>query len=114
MNEFLRKYSKIAIILLALLVGIPCSLKRDIKAFIGIENQQGTNSNVNKVSCASVCSVFSKQEIEQNQKVFRKKQKALIAAHFDFVLAEHLPVLDDFSRLKEKIPSHILYQVFLI
>ena len=115
MFQFLNTYRKIVIVLLTIVLAIPCSVKRDLKQQFNIESNQSTQRNVAKIGCASFCSSYIKSNKKQKQQVFKKNiprfsfvQKDRIVVHLIF------PVLDQYHFFKEKIPTHIRNQQFLI
>ena len=115
MFQFLTTYRKIVIVLLTIVLAIPCSVKRDLKQQFNIESNQSEKNNSAKIGCASFCSSYINSNKKQKQQVFKKNvppfsfiQKDRIVAHLIF------PILDHYHFFKEKIPTHIRNQQFLI
>ena len=115
MFQFLTTYRKIVIVLLTIVLAIPCSVKRDLKQQFNIESNQSAKNNSAKIGCASFCSSYINSNKKQKQKKKKKNvppfsfiQKDRIVAHLIF------PILDQYHFFKEKIPTHIRNQQFLI
>ena len=115
MFHFLTTYRRFIIVLLTIVLAIPCSVKRDLKQQFNIESNQPAKNNSAKIGYASFCSNYIKSNKEQKQQVFKKNaspfsfiQKDRVVAHLIF------PILDQYHFYKEKIPTHIRNQQFLI
>lgn len=115
MLRFLRKYRTITLVTLALLVNIPCSLKRELKLLLAIEVNQGPQSGQGavKVPCTTYCGI--QEGIQEAQ--FAKQQEPGFPALRNALTGGEVPfrlLYDRFSALKEKIPSYLLYRKLLI
>ena len=90
---------------------MPCSVKQGIKHQFASENQQRTSNNKN--SCQTV------RDFERSYKKFEAKKyvdsfKSDSIDIFSFESVKNLSVLDLFNAQKERIPSYLLHQRFLI
>jgi hypothetical protein len=108
----LSKYKKYIIIAMVMLVAIPCSTKRELKQWFPIQHQP--NQGENKISCSNY--------IEINQVLKKERtQKHIIPFRFSSTSTKHSVLTDKktslsdfFGQQKEKIPTYILYEKFLI
>jgi len=115
MFQFLTTYRTIVIVLLAIVLAIPCSVKRDLKQQFNIESNQSAKINSAKIGCASFCSSYIKSNKKQKQQVFKKHTPPFSFVYKDrIVVHPTFPVLDQYHFFKEKIPTHIRNQQFLI
>lgn len=114
MLETSKTYRLFAIVLLTMFFAIPCTLKRDVKQFLGITTHQSSSQSTSKIGCVSVCKV---QQISQNKQEV-KKTKSIILVNFQKDIIPQKGIvkkpLNAYLLLKEKIPTQILYQQFLI
>jgi len=90
---------------------IPCSVKQGIKQKFASENQQKTSNN--KTSCQSVrdFDLSYKKALAKKSVNYYSSDSINI---FSFERVKHLSVHDIFNSLKERIPTHVLHQSFLI
>lgn len=108
---FQQKNYHLIVLGLALILVIPCSVKQDIKQKFAIENQQRTANA--KTSCQSV------REFDLSYKKSVEK-KTLSSVKSDSINIFSLIQVGEFSSLaifnaqKERIPTYILHQSFLI
>ncbi|WP_093366805.1 hypothetical protein [Chryseobacterium sp.] len=117
MFQFLKTYRQIVIVLLTIVMAIPCSVKRDLKQQFRPESTQSTNSNSPKIGCTSFCSVYSESNKKQKSQTFRKAAfpYSSLYAHESIITADFIaPIIDNYHFYKEKIPTHIRNQQFLI
>ncbi len=108
---FQQKNYYLIILGLALMLVIPCSVKQDIKQNSASKNQQRTT--IDKTSCQSV------RDFERSYKKFVAKKhidsfKTDSKNIFSFESVIKLSVLDLFNAQKERVPTYILNQRFLI
>ena len=117
MFQFLTTYRKIVIVLLTIVMAIPCSVKRDLKQQFNIESNQSAKNNSAKIGCASFCSVYSESNKKQKSQTFRKAALpySFLYEHESIITADFIaPIIDNYYFYKEKIPTHIRNQQFLI
>ena len=118
MFQFLTTYRKIVIVLLTIVLAIPCSVKRDLKQQFNIESNQSAKNNSAKIGCASFCSVYSESNKKQKSQTFRKAKPSysFVYSYYknETVVKFIFPILDNYHFYKEKIPTHIRNQQFLI
>lgn len=110
----LAKYKRYFIITLVLLLLIPCTLKRELKQVALFEKEQQSTPGQFKISCAPFYQL-NLTDIKENV----KKQiltpivfSSLDTKHFSAIAKTILP--DFFIYQKEKIPSYLLFEQFLI
>ena len=109
------KYGNLYIVILAMLVAIPCSLKKELKQYLNVdlESSQPSNSNNTKTSCKTVCLSQQTSQQEKKKKEFLPgNPKTFSAAICNLEIKASL--IDLFSVQKEKIPTYILHESFLI
>ncbi len=107
-------YRRVVIVLLAMALAVPCSVKKDWKQQYYPESQQNAGNFSAKISCASFCSVTVDARKHNNLRLlpqlladYRYSPITLTASRV------RLPIPDHYALFKEKIPSHIRYQQFL-
>lgn len=115
MLRFLQKYRTITLVTLALLVNIPCSLKRELKLLLAIEVNQGPHSGRGavKVPCTTYCGI--QEGIHEAQ--FAKQQEPgfpLVRNTLTGVEKPFRQLYNRFNAFKEKIPSYLLYRKLLV
>ena len=108
---FQQKNYYLIILGLALMLVIPCSVKQEIKHQYSTENQQRTSNN--KTSCQNV------RDFERSYKTFVAKitldsSKNDSIKIFSLERKKELSALGVFNAQKERIPTYILHQSFLI
>lgn len=118
MFQFLKTYRQIVIVLLTIVMAIPCSVKRDLKQQFHQQNTESTNNNSVKIGYTSFCSVYSESNKKQKSQTFRKAKPSysFVYSYYknETVVKFIFPILDNYHFYKEKIPTHIRNQQFLI
>lgn len=115
MFQLLTTYRKIVIVLLTIILAIPCSVKRDLKQQFNIESNQSAKNNSAKIGYASFCASYIKSNKKEKQQVFKKHKPPFSFVYKDRIVVHLIsPVLDQYHFFKEKIPTHIRNQQFLI
>ncbi|AEA44998.1 hypothetical protein [Fluviicola taffensis] len=115
MSLFRIKYGNILLLTLVMLVGIPCSMKRDLSQLL----RPGSSDIAlnGKTNPKTLCSSLYAQR-EGDQKVECKKAVLRVSLANDEPLREGLTSMislpDLFSQQKEKIPSYLIFERFLI
>lgn len=114
MGYSLATYKQHYIIALVLLLLIPCTLKRELKQVQQFENQQQSNQGQNKVSCASFYQVNPTKTKEKTAKeILPTIASSFLQQHY-FTNEQKVSLPDFFSYQKEKIPTYLLIDRFLI
>lgn len=111
---FQQYYRNLFIIIVSLLLLVPCSLKRELKHFISIETTPTSPVGNNKLVCTSF--------VDSSQSIKNQKEKKSILPPFDennfsfiHVSVEQKTAFSSFfTDQKEKIPTYLLYEKFLI
>ena len=117
MFHFLTTYRRFIIVLLTIVLAIPCSVKKDLKQQFQSNSPQSTNSNSSKIGCTTYCSVYLESNKKHKSQAFRK---AVLPYFFLYTNKNEIvsdlifPTLDNYHFYKEKIPTHIRNQQFLI
>lgn len=117
MFHFLTTYRRFIIVLLTIVLAIPCSVKRDLKQQFHQQNTESTNNKSVKIGYTSFCSVYSESNKKQKSQTFRKAAfpYSSLYAHESIITADFIaPIIDNYHFYKEKIPTHIRNQQFLI
>lgn len=107
----LSTYRNFLVITIMLLLIVPCSLKKELKQFLNIE----TNQQHNIENSRTICVNYTQHQVT-NQKQNRKlKQPIGFTIDFQYCLFVNKIELPDFyNTQKEKVPSYILFEQFLI
>lgn len=96
-----------------MLLTVPCFTKREVKLWLNVETSQYPKPIHQQISCA----VFYQLE---EQRSTRKVEKHLFPSLISdikteyFVFAKTIQFSDCYNKQKEKIPSYILFEQFLI
>lgn len=106
-----KTYRNFLTITMILLLLVPCSLKNELKQFLNIEASHQHNFENSRVKCFS----FARQQ-EALQKQTKKQQKSttLKVGHSGFVSINIKKSTGFYNKQKEKVPSYILFEQFLI
>lgn len=115
MFQFISTYKRFFIVILTITLFMPCTIKRDLKQDSAKELHQNLNNSSAKTLCSAFCSV------KQNTTTHVSVQKKLTTTDFDVISFQNNAAqigfsvqLDAYISLKEKIPTHIRHQQFLI
>lgn len=113
MPSFFKKYTRTLIVLLAILVNIPCSFKKELKQALNIETESNQHSDSGKIACASYCSVADIQKAKKQATRFsgaanHTKAVGLSEQSFSFLFFNSYPFH------KEHVPSYLMQRKFLI
>ena len=106
----LRKY---LVITLVMLIAIPCSAKLEIKERLNIETSQSLNTGKSKISCTNyqeLKQTAEKQKVKKNALTFLKPS----APESIFIVTYKFKLTDFFKAQKEKIPTYLSIDRFLI
>jgi len=110
---FQSTYSNFLILAMALLLAVPCTLKQNTKQLLNIELTTSPNSAKSKIACTTYKEV--KENIKQVQAEKQLRPLASKVNTLARVTVEQLLILPDFyNTYKEKIPSHLIFERFLI
>lgn len=115
MFRFLLTYKHILIVFLTITIAVPCTIKKELKQHIGIEtNQSPTNTNVK-----TACHFYSLKQTSKKKSEYHKLDKIPFAYAFILLKGTNVQksvstILDFHKLFKEKIPTHIRNQQFLI
>ena len=106
-------YKRFLVIVLIMLSAVPCFTKREFKQWLNIETSQQTKPIQQQISCA----VF--YQLEEQAKDSKVEKHLFPSLIFDvkaayFVSAKTIPFRDCYKKQKEKIPSYILFEQFII
>lgn len=116
MFQFLKTYRQIVIVLLTIVMAIPCSVKRELKQQFHQQNTESTNNNSVKIGYTSFCTVYSASNKKQHKIRKAKPSYSFVYSYYknETVVKFIFPILDKYHFYKEKIPTHIRNQQFLI
>lgn len=117
MFHFLTTYRRFIIVLLTIVMAIPCSVKRDLKQQFRPESTQSTSNNSPKIGYSSYCSVYLESNKKHKSQAFRKVAlpHSFLYAYESIITVDFIaPIIDNYHFYKEKIPTHIRNQQFLI
>ena len=92
---------------------IPCSIKKEIKKEFGLTvNHQAQNA---KTNCTVFYPIKIKNEVRKAEhKLLPKRISESFILAFNLVKTKNFFRTDYYNSYKEKIPTHILQQKFLI
>ena len=113
MFSSLSTYRRFLVIVLTMLLTLPCFTKREVKLWLNIETSQQPKPIQQQISCA----VFYQLEKQSSD---RKVEKHIFPALIseikteNFAFAKTIQLSDCYNKQKEKIPSYILFEQFLI
>lgn len=112
--SFSSQYKKYFIIALVLVMLIPCTLKRELKQVVLSETQQQSNPGENKISCATFYELNSRViNVKDNKQILRSIYFYSLQKKYSSNNSKiNLP--DFFCYQKEKIPTYLLIERFLI
>lgn len=114
MFQFQNYYRNFFIIIVSLLLLIPCSLKKELKHFSTTETNQPSPVANNKVVCSSF---VDSSQIIKNQKEKKNILPLYDENNFTFIQVsgeQKIAFTSFFINQKEKIPTYLLYEKFLI
>ena len=108
------KYRKFLVITLVMLLAIPCSVKKEAKQWLQIvESGQQSNTAQSKIACTNYYNLKQASKKKQAQKHIHPFVAPSEQARTPLI-ANKISIPGFFSAQKEKIPSHILLEQFLI
>lgn len=108
------KYRKFLVISLVMLLAIPCSVKKEAKQWLQIvESGQQSNTGQSKVACTNYDNLKQATKKKQAQKYLHPFVDSSKQARTP-IIVNKISTPGFFSAQKEKIPSHILLEQFLI
>lgn len=106
-------YRKILLIALVVLLAVPCTVKGEFKQWLDIASNQQTKLENSRIVCSSF--------VQQERQVLKQKGIKVILpnALSDFkyrsaLVVSQLQFQYNYSSHKEKIPSYLLFERFLI
>lgn len=106
-------YRKILLLALTMLLALPCSVKKELQEWLHIE----TTQHAKPVTSRTICSSFIQQEKQntqlQSDKVFLPNT-TIDAGYIPATSINKSSLSDFYNKQKEKIPSYILFERFLI
>lgn len=106
-------YRRFLVIALTMLVAIPCFAKKEMKQWLNIETNQQANPGQQTIACYSFCQL---QKHDKKEKAEKYILPASISdskpTYFAFAVTILLP--DFYNSQKQKIPSYLLFERFLI
>lgn len=109
----LSTYRRFLVIVLTMLLTVPCFTKREVKQWLNIETSQQPKPIQQQISCVAF---YQLEEQAKDSKVGKHLFPSLISdvkvAYF--VSAKTIPFRDCYKKQKEKIPSYILFEQFII
>jgi hypothetical protein len=106
-------YRKILLIALTVFLAVPCTVKREFKQWLIIETNQHPKSENSRIACSSF--------VQQEKQITKLKAEKVILPNTisDFKnssarIINKTQLTDFYTLQKEKIPSHLLFERFLI
>lgn len=110
-------FTKVIVILMTFLVGLPCAVKKDFKEVLNISiSDLGQTEKPNK---SIVCPGFSKTENNNNSVSFQKKE--LKKFNYNFGKVQYSSEVSYFNfhpfadlQIAASVPIYILYEQYLI
>lgn len=116
MFQFISTYRRFFIVILTMIFFVPCTVKRDLKQQLTQEIHQTSSHNHSKTISSETCSVNQQnvtKKLVHQQDALPSIAKSLQTESFPIISDDSL-VWDTFTHHKEKIPTHIRYQLYLI
>ncbi len=111
MHLNLTTYRNFLTIVMILLLLVPCSLKKELKQFLNSETSRQHSSENSRVKCFSFT---QKQEILQKKTQQQQKSTIFNGGFKGFAVVNNKKSTDFYNSQKEKVPSYILFEQFLI
>ena len=113
MLSSLSTYRRFFVIVLTMLLTVPCFTKRELKLWLNIETSQQSKPIQQQISCAVFYQLEEQSsDIKVEKHIFPSLISDVKAAYF--VSAKTIPFRDCYKKQKEKIPSYILFEQFII
>lgn len=115
--HFFTKYKYVWLAFFAIMLVVPCSVKRELKQHLNIETLSGNNAQsvTNCITSYLQESTTEAREKKQKQQ-FRESftKKSYFSEVFIVFQDYQFSKIDDFDLFKEKIPTHIQNSQYLI
>lgn len=106
-------YRKILLILLTVLLAVPCTVKGELKRWLNIEVNQQAKTNNLRVACSAFVQQEKQDTKQQVEKIILPDPLADVKNKYTrLVIPLALP--DFYKSQKEKIPTYLLFERFLI
>ncbi|MFA5327648.1 MAG: hypothetical protein WC384_07645 [Prolixibacteraceae bacterium] len=106
-------YRRFLVITLTMLVAIPCFAKKEMKQWLNIETNQQAKPIQQTIACYTICQL---EKQDKKEKVAKHILPSPISdskpEYFAFAKTIQLP--DFYNSRKQKIPSYLLFERFLI
>ncbi len=106
-------YRRFLVIALTVLMAVPCFARREMKQWLQPETSQQANPVQQSTACYTICQL---QKHDKKEKVEKHILPSPVSdskpAYFAFALTILLP--DFYNSQKQKIPSYLLLERFLI
>jgi len=106
-------YRRFLVIALTVLIAVPCFAKKELKQWLNIETSQQSKPVQQLTVCYTICQLQKHDKKEKDEKHIHPSPLSEIkTAYFGFATTILLP--DFYNSQKQKIPSYLLFERFLI
>lgn len=106
-------YRRFLVIAITVLVAVPCFAKKEMKQWLNIESSQQTKPVQQRTACYTTCQLEKQDKKEKDEKhILPSPISDSKPAYFAF--AKTILLSDFYNSQKQKIPSYLLFERFLI
>ncbi|UUV22246.1 hypothetical protein [Paenimyroides aestuarii] len=114
MQIFNNTHRKIILLLLALLIVVPCSVKKDFKISMQIGHSQHHKTENIRIACASFVSLKEQSEAKTTLNRTVPKLPLNSGGAIHRFCTTTVIAFEVYNQQKEKVPSYLLLERFLI
>jgi len=106
-------YRRFLVIALTVLMAVPCFAKKEMKQWLNIETSQQSKPIQQGTTCYTICQLQKHDKKEKVEKHTLPSPASEIKTEY-LAFANTILLPDFYNRQKEKIPSYLLFERFLI
>lgn len=116
MKELIRQICiRLSILLMALLLGMPCSVKRNIKQLLDVPLSEATSMGHSTAPCTNVCTENSiKKVVDAGKKKHKPDTSGLKTNSSQEIVLHSLSTAPIEGGIIHPIPIYILHEQYLI
>ncbi|MBI1182998.1 hypothetical protein GC194_01910 [bacterium] len=114
MNNFTSIAKRLAVLLLVIAVSIPCSLKRDVKEYLGIATSQYAEHSHAKPCCSTNNAIENKVQKKDQKKIYPKWVNASLSLIKNIDNLHQIRSNNTYDFIKEEVPTYIRCCCYLI
>ena len=106
-------YRRFLVIALTVLIAIPCFAKSELKQWLHIETSQQAKPVQQGTTCYTICQLQKHDKKEKAEKHILPSSISDSKSEY-FVFSKTILLPDFYNSQKQKIPSYLLFERFLI